>query len=114
MRTRLITGDAWESGACRAAQTFYADVMRRKHDDHHASHNNAATSSAPRQLERVPLLLRDRCSATSRPRCALGLAALFLRQFGHAVLEPACHDEEALLLGYNTRNKTLIVLGYFA
>src|SRR6185295_15357270 len=42
----------------------------------------------------------------------LGLAALFVRQFGHAILEPPCHDKEALLLGYNTPNKTLIVLGY--
>ena len=41
-----------------------------------------------------------------------GLASLFVRQFGHAVLEPPCHDKEALLLGFNTRNKTLIVLGY--
>ena len=39
----------------------------------------------------------------------LGLAALFVRQFGHAILEPPCHDKEALLLGYNTRNKTMIV-----
>jgi glutamate-1-semialdehyde 2,1-aminomutase len=42
----------------------------------------------------------------------LGLASLFVRQFGHAVLEPACHDEEKLLLGYTTREKTFIVLGY--
>ena len=35
-----------------------------------------------------------------------GLAALFLRQIGHAILEPPCHDKEATLLGYNTRNKT--------
>jgi glutamate-1-semialdehyde 2,1-aminomutase len=42
----------------------------------------------------------------------LGLGSLFVRQFGHAILEPACHEEEKLLLGYNTRNKTLIVLGY--
>ena len=42
----------------------------------------------------------------------LGLAALFVRQFGHAVLDHACHDKEMTLLGYNTRNKTLIVLGY--
>ena len=42
----------------------------------------------------------------------LGLAALFVRQFGHAILEPPCHDKEKLLRGYNTRNKTLIVLGY--
>ena len=44
----------------------------------------------------------------------LGLASLFVRQFGHAVLEPACHDEEKLLLCYNTRNKTLIVICYVA
>ena len=41
-----------------------------------------------------------------------GLGSLFVRQFGHAILEPACHDEEMLLLGYTTREKTLIVLGY--
>jgi glutamate-1-semialdehyde 2,1-aminomutase len=41
-----------------------------------------------------------------------GLASLCVRQFGHAILEPACHDEEKLLLGYTTRDKTLIVLGY--
>ena len=46
----------------------------------------------------------ERC-ATVWPRC-------LLRQFGHAVLEPPCHDKEARLLGFNTRNKTLIVLGY--
>ena len=42
----------------------------------------------------------------------LGLTALFFRQFGHAILEPPSHDKEALLLGFNTRNKTLIVAGY--
>jgi len=43
-----------------------------------------------------------------------GLAALFLRQFGHAILEPPCHDKEATLLGYNTRNKTMILGTYLA
>ena len=43
-----------------------------------------------------------------------GLAALFLRQLGHAILEPPCHDKEALLLGYNTRNKSLILGAYLA
>src|SRR5262249_21901536 len=46
------------------------------------------------------------------PAMCWGLAALFVRQFGHAVIEPACHDREALLLGYTTRQKTMIVLGY--
>ena len=41
-----------------------------------------------------------------------GLAALFLRQIGHAVLEPPCHDKEAILLGYNTPSKTLILATY--
>jgi glutamate-1-semialdehyde 2,1-aminomutase len=41
------------------------------------------------------------------------LGAFFLRQFGHAILEPPCHDKEELLLGFNTRNKTLILAGYF-
>src|SRR5262249_55024731 len=43
-----------------------------------------------------------------------GLVALFLRQIGHAVLEPPCHEKEAALLGYNTRNKTLILGVYLA
>ena len=38
-----------------------------------------------------------------------GWAALFLRQIGHAVLEPPCHEKEALLLGYNTPSKTAIL-----
>ncbi len=41
-----------------------------------------------------------------------GLAALFLRQIGHAVLEPPCHDKEALLLGFDTRKKTFILGAY--
>jgi glutamate-1-semialdehyde 2,1-aminomutase len=53
------------------------------------------------------LILRDVTVAMS-----LGLAALFVRQFGHAILEPPCHDAETLLLGFTTRAKTLIVLGY--
>ncbi len=43
----------------------------------------------------------------------LGMAALFVRQFGHAIVEPPCHDKEKALLGFNTRNKTIIVAGYF-
>jgi glutamate-1-semialdehyde 2,1-aminomutase len=38
-----------------------------------------------------------------------GLGALFLRQIGHAILEPPCHDKEATLLGFNTRNKSIIL-----
>jgi glutamate-1-semialdehyde 2,1-aminomutase len=44
----------------------------------------------------------------------LGLAALFVRQMGHAVFEPPCHERERSLLGFTTRSKTLIVAGYLA
>ena len=39
----------------------------------------------------------------------LGLGALFVRQFGHALVEPPCHDKEQLLLGFDTRSKTKVV-----
>ena len=93
-------------------QTFYAEVMRRKIDDHHASHSNGVNQffhllSSSIFINCYILVFFDLTTAM-----CLGLASLFVRQFGHAVLEPPCHDKEALLLGYNTRNKTLIVLGY--
>jgi glutamate-1-semialdehyde 2,1-aminomutase len=96
----------------RTVKTFYADVMQRKHDDHHASHNDWANQA----LHVVSSAVFVYCyfiifSDLTRAMC-WGLASLFVRQFGHAILEPACHDEEMLLLGYTTREKTLIVLGY--
>ncbi|HEY5865587.1 MAG TPA: aminotransferase class III-fold pyridoxal phosphate-dependent enzyme [Candidatus Tectomicrobia bacterium] len=93
-------------------KSFYAEVMRRKKDDHHASHSNAMNQvlhllSSSTFLYCYVLVF----SNLTRAMC-YGLASLFVRQFGHAVLEPPCHDKEAALLGFNTRNKTLIALGY--
>jgi glutamate-1-semialdehyde 2,1-aminomutase len=98
----------------RPLQTFYAEVMRRKTDDHHASHSNLTNQlfhiiSSSVFLGCYALAFRDLTIAMWA-----GLAALFLRQVGHAVLEPPCHDKEALLLGFNTRNKTLILGAYLA
>jgi glutamate-1-semialdehyde 2,1-aminomutase len=93
-------------------KTFYAEVMQRKVDDHHASHSNGVNQffhllSSSAFIYCYFVAFFDLTTAM-----CLGLASLFVRQFGHAVLEPPCHDKEKLLLGYNTRNKTLIVLGY--
>jgi glutamate-1-semialdehyde 2,1-aminomutase len=93
----------------QSLRRFYAEVMRRKAHDHHASHSNAANQilhivSSTTFLGCYGLAFWDLTTAMW-----LGLAALFLRQIGHAVLEPPCHDKEATLLGYNTRNKTLIL-----
>ena len=93
-------------------KSFYIEVMRRKTDDHHASHSNVMNQL----LHLISSSTFMYCyvlafSNLTRAMC-FGLASLFVRQFGHAILEPPCHDKEALLLGFNTRNKTLIVLGY--
>jgi glutamate-1-semialdehyde 2,1-aminomutase len=93
-------------------RSFYAEVMRRKHDDHVASHSNAVNQffhllSSGVFLYCYGLIFWDLTQAM-----CLGLAALFVRQFGHAVLEPPCHDKEEMLLGFTTRSKTIVVLGY--
>ncbi len=93
-------------------KTFYADVMQRKHDDHHASHNDWANQALHVVSSSVFIFCYFIIFTDLTKAMCWGLASLFVRQFGHAILEPACHDEEMLLLGYTTREKTLIVLGY--
>ena len=44
----------------------------------------------------------------------LGWSAVRAARRLPVVLEPPCHDKEALLLGFNTRNKTLILGAYLA
>jgi glutamate-1-semialdehyde 2,1-aminomutase len=92
---------------------FYAEISQRKEDDHDASHSDLINQffhllSSSTFIYCYVIAFSDLTRAMF-----LGLAALFVRQFGHAILEPPCHDKEALLLGFNTRNKTLIVAGYF-
>ena len=91
---------------------FYAEVMRRKKDDHHASHSNAMNQFLHLLSSSTFIYCYVLAFSNLTRAMCYGLASLFVRQFGHAVLEPPCHDKEALLLGFNTRNKTLIVLGY--
>ena len=91
---------------------FYDDVMKRKHDDHHASHNDIANQALHLASSSVFLLCYVLVFRSVTLAMWLGVPALLLRQFGHAVLEPACHDAEKLLLGYNTRNKTAILMAF--
>jgi glutamate-1-semialdehyde 2,1-aminomutase len=93
-------------------QSFYAEVMRRKKDDHHASHSNVMNQLLHLISSGTFLYCYVVAFSNLTRAMCFGLASLFVRQFGHAVLEPPCHDKEALLLGFNTRNKMLIVLGY--
>ena len=90
-------------------QRFYDDVMRRKRDDHHASHSDRTNQAL--HLVSSSVFLGCYALAFWNLTAAMwaGLAALFLRQIGHALLEPPCHEKEALLLGYDTVKKTMIL-----
>jgi glutamate-1-semialdehyde 2,1-aminomutase len=86
--------------------------MQRKKDDHHASHSNLVNQFFHLLSSSTFIFCYFFIFFDFTPAMALGMAALFVRQIGHAILEPPSHDKEKLLLGFNTRNKTLIVGGY--
>ena len=113
MRARLIKemlGSLIQ--APRPLRSFYTEVMRRKEDDHHASHSNVTNQLLHIISSSVFLVCYAYAFFDLPTAMWAGMAALFLRQLGHAVLEPPCHDKEATLLGYNTRNKSLILGGF--
>lgn len=113
MRSQLV----WEMVGSlvqvpKPLRNFYTDIMQRKHDDHVASHSNLINQFFHLLSSSVFIYCYFLIFSDLTQAMALGLAALFVRQTGHAILEPPCHDKEKLLLGFNTRHKTLIVAGY--
>jgi len=113
MRSRLV----WEMAKSvvqvpKPLVSFYAEVMQRKKDDHHASHSNLVNQFFHLLSSSTFILCYFLIFYNFELAMFLGLAALFVRQTGHAILEPPCHDKEKTLLGFNTRNKTFIVAGY--
>jgi glutamate-1-semialdehyde 2,1-aminomutase len=113
MRSRLV----WEmaKSVVQVPQpliSFYFEVMQRKNDDHHASHSNLVNQFFHLLSSTTFIVCYFLIFFNFTLAMFLGLAALFVRQFGHAILEPPCHDKEKALLGFNTRNKTIIVGAY--
>jgi len=92
--------------------SFYTEIMQRKKDDHHASHSNLVNQFFHLLSSSTFIFCYVFIFFNFTLAMFLGMAALFVRQFGHAILEPPCHDKEKALLGFNTRNKSLIVGGY--
>lgn len=90
----------------------YAEIMQRKRDDHVASHSNLVNQVLHLFSSSTFILCYLVFFFNFTLAVSLGVAALLLRQFGHAILEPPCHDKEKALLGYNTRNKTIILAAY--
>jgi glutamate-1-semialdehyde 2,1-aminomutase len=93
---------------------FHAEVMQRKRDDHAASHHDRRNQALHLVSSSVFLVSYALLPSHLTVAMCIGLPALFVRQVGHAVFEPPCHDEEKLLLGFTTRSKTLVVAGYLS
>ena len=111
MKARLVQ-EMLGSVVPTPVKEFYTEVMLRKKDDHHASHNDFGNQMLHLVSSSVFIYCYAILAFDLTAAMCLGLAALFVRQFGHAVLEPDAHEKEMTLLGYTTSNKTLIVLGY--
>jgi glutamate-1-semialdehyde 2,1-aminomutase len=109
---RYLLKDAVKSLVPMPVRRFHAEVMLRKDEDHHASHNDLGNQLLHLVSSSVFLYCYAILFVDLTQAMCLGLAALFLRQFGHAVLEPDAHEKELTLLGYTTRDKSLIVGGY--
>lgn len=114
MTQRGVVKDLVNSMVPSGLRHFYHEVMRRKHDDHVASHSDRTNQflhlvSSSVFIYCYWLIFSDLVTAMW-----LGLGALFLRQMGHALIEPPCHDAEQLLLGFDTRTKTVILSIYMA
>mmetsp|Transcript_12430 Transcript_12430/g.15416 ORF Transcript_12430/g.15416 Transcript_12430/m.15416 type:complete len:226 (+) Transcript_12430:151-828(+) len=95
-----------------ANDTFLQGVMRQKHIDHVASHSNLINQflhlvSSSMFLYCYAILFNDYESAVY-----IGIASLLIRQAGHYIFEPPCHDEEQAMLGFDTRNKVRICISY--
>jgi glutamate-1-semialdehyde 2,1-aminomutase len=97
----------------QAVKAFYVELMQRKHDDHVASHSNFVNQFFHLLSSSVFIFCYVFIFFDLTQAMCIGLAALFVRQFGHAILEPPSHDKEQALLGFNTRDKSLLVVGYF-
>ena len=94
--------------------TFIEGIMRQKHIDHEASHSNLINQflhliSSSMFLYCYAIFFNDYERAVY-----LGLTSLVIRQAGHYIFEPPCHDKEQAMLGFDTQNKVKIVITYGA
>lgn len=91
---------------------FYHEIMRRKADDHAASHSNCVNQFMHFCSSSIFIYCYAVFFNNKPAAMAWGLFSLALRQSGHAIFEPPCHDDEELLLGFNTRSKCFVFSAY--
>jgi len=117
-RDRIIRRTLIREAACslipafEPLSDFCSEIMQRKHDDHLASHSNVVNQFFHLLSSTAFIICYIWVYFDLTKAMCLGLGALSIRQLGHAILEPPCHDKEQALLGFNTRDKSLLVAGY--
>lgn len=92
--------------------SFLEGIMRQKHIDHEASHSNLVNQflhliSSSMFLYCYLIFFNEYERAVY-----LGLTSLVIRQAGHYIFEPPCHDKEQAMLGFDTDNKVKVVIVY--
>ena len=97
-------------------KSFYDKVMEQKEIDHHASHSHLINQflhfiSSSIFIWCYVEVMVSKTGDWSWP-VELGLISLLVRQAGHYVFEPPCHDAEQAMLGFDTRAKVKICLLY--
>jgi glutamate-1-semialdehyde 2,1-aminomutase len=98
--------------AFEPVRDFCSEIMQRKHDDHVASHSNLVNQFFHLLSSTAFIACYIWGYFDLTKAMYLGLGSLSIRQLGHVILEPPCHDKEQALLGFNTRDKSLLVAGY--
>eukprot|EP00924_Labyrinthula_sp_SR-Ha-C_P006768 snap_masked-scaffold_29-processed-gene-4.22-mRNA-1 protein AED:0.01 eAED:0.01 QI:0/-1/0/1/-1/1/1/0/206 len=92
--------------------SFYEGIMRQKHIDHEASHSNLINQF----LHLISSTMFLYCYWIFFPHYErsvyFGIASLVIRQAGHYIFEPPCHDKEQAMLGFDTENKVKVVIAY--
>jgi len=94
-------------------RSFVDGVMKQKQIDHEASHSNLINQYLHLISSSIFLYCYAIFFNDYRNAIYLGLGSLVLRQAGHYVFEPPCHEKEQAMLGFDTKKKVKIVITYF-
>jgi len=113
---RTVRKEVVSSVIAAPTKTFVANVMKQKEIDHVASHSNLINQF----LHFISSCMFIWCYAVIlstgkyEEPVKYGLISLLIRQGGHYVFEPPCHDAEQAQLGFDTEQKVRIVCLYMS
>jgi glutamate-1-semialdehyde 2,1-aminomutase len=113
---RTVRNEVVEQVVAAPTKTFVANVMKQKEIDHVASHSNLINQF----LHFISSCMFIWCYAVVlstgkyEEPVKFGLLSLLIRQGGHYVFEPPCHDAEQAQLGFDTEQKVKIVCLYMS